>query len=103
MLIAFALCLSLRLKRGTAFLAAGLGAGLTYLLLSALADNANDHLLGRKMAVLFGLPSPLLLWALTALAGFMTAGLGGLCGASLRTVFKRARPETAPLEAPEEH
>lgn len=86
--IAFCIILVCPMKNGRAFLATGMGAVLCYLLYSINADQANEHILSTKMATLFHLPSYVLMIVVTALVGFITAGLGGLTAAALRNLFR---------------
>jgi len=88
MLIACCLCLAWPTKHWQAFLAAGIGAALSYCLMSLVQDMHNEHILSRKMARLFGLPSYIFMIALTTLTGFITAGLGGWTGAALNHLFR---------------
>jgi len=87
--VAFLLVLLLPLRGGAAFLAAGTGAALTYFIMALLADLANNHILSTKMALLFHVPSFIFMLLLTALSGFITAGLGGWAGALLRRFTRR--------------
>ena len=89
MLIGFLLILALPMRKNwQSFLATGLGAAICYTLATLWADQANDHILSRKMAVLFHLPSYPLMIAVTALIGFITAGLGGWTASALRRIFQ---------------
>lgn len=98
MLIGFCITLILPMKRkGQSFLATGLGAALCYILIAIWADQANAHILSRKMAVLFHLPSYLLMIAITALVGFLTAGFGGWTAAALRRLFQQSKIKEAEL------
>ncbi|WP_118972707.1 hypothetical protein [Taibaiella koreensis] len=96
-LIGFCITLLLPLRRnGMSFLAAGLGAALCYLLLCIITDQANEHILSRKMAVLFHLPSSWFMTAVTVLLGFITAGLGSWTAAALHRLFRNDKlKETA--------
>ncbi len=89
MLIAFLLVIIFPVRGGQAFVSTGTGAALCYLIITFFADRANEQILSRKMAELFGLPSTSLLLVLTALIGFITAGLGGWSGSFLRQMFQR--------------
>ncbi len=53
-----------------------------------MADQANEHILSGKMAMLFHLPSYLFMIVVTALTGFVTAGLGSWTAAALRRLFR---------------
>jgi hypothetical protein len=86
--IAFFIILICPMKNGRAFLATGTGAALCYLLYSINADQANEHILSTKMATLFHLPSYSFMIVVTALIGFITAGLGGWTGAALRNLLR---------------
>lgn len=88
MLIAFCIVLAVPMKSGLAFLAPATGAALCYLFMSILRDQANKHILSRKMAELFHLPSYILMIIVTALIGYITAGLGGWIAATLRNLFQ---------------
>lgn len=89
MLIGFCLILALPMRRNwQSFLATGLGAALCYTAISLFTDQANEHILSRKMAVLFHLPSYPLMIAVTALIGFLTAGFGGWTASALRRLFQ---------------
>lgn len=89
MLIGFCLVLAAPLRKNwQSFLATGSGAALCYLLLTITTDQANEHILSRRMATLFHLPSYALLIALTVLIGFLTAGLGGWTAGALRRMFR---------------
>lgn len=92
MLAACCIAFLLPMKNGRSFLATGLGAALCYSIVSLMADQANDHILSRKMAVLFGMPSYSLMIVLTAMTGFITAGLGGWTGAAFHRLFRKQRP-----------
>jgi CDP-diglyceride synthetase len=88
--IACCLILLLPMHRNwQAFLATGLGAALCYTVITLLTDQANEHILSRKMAILFHLPSYPFMIVVTALTGFITAGLGGWAGSALRRLFQR--------------
>ena len=91
--VAFFIILICPMRNGRAFLATGAGAALCYLLYSITADQANDHILSSKMAELFHLPSYILMIVVTALVGFITAGLGGWTGAALRNLFRPHKSE----------
>lgn len=86
---AFVIALLLPMKKGTAFMATGLGAAACYTLICLLTDNANQHILSTRMATLFHLPASWLMIPVTALAGFVTAGLGGWTGAAFKLLFRR--------------
>lgn len=89
MLIGFCLVLAAPLRKNwQSFLATGSGAALCYLLITITTDQANEHILSRRMATLFHLPSYALLIALTVLIGFLTAGLGGWTAGALRRMFR---------------
>ena len=88
MIIAFLLILLLPMKSGKAFLATATGAAIAFVVMSTLADLANQHILSSKMAVLFHMPSFVLMIIVTALIGFVTAGLGGWTGAALYQLFR---------------
>lgn len=98
MLIAFCIILVLPLKTGLSFLAPATGAALCYLFITLIADQANEHILSGKMAVLFfHTPSYILMIGVTALTGFITAGLGGWIAATLRNLFRTTpEPESGP-------
>jgi len=99
--VAFILVLLLPLrKKSAAFLAPALGSGVCWLLLAALKDYPNHHLLSQKIASLFHLPSFVLLILVCGLIGFVTAGLGGWTAAALQALFKPSRPEDKTEEAP---
>lgn len=87
--VAFCLTLIFPLKPGRSFLSAGLGGLIAFLLLSYLADRANEHLLSTRMAVLFQLPSYIFMLVLTALVGGITTGLGGWTGAALHRMLRK--------------
>lgn len=95
MLIAFFVVLVLPMKKSASFLAAALGVGLCWLLVALVADFKNEHLLSTKMAALFGLPSYVLMVALSPLTGFITGGLGGWTAAALRDLFRAKQPAAA--------
>jgi hypothetical protein len=86
--IAFILILLLPMKSARAFLSTALGTAITYIILSIKADMANQHILSTKMATLFHMPSFAAMIVLTALIGFITAGLGGWCGATLSQLLR---------------
>lgn len=97
-LTGFCITLALPLKKtGLSFLATGLGAALCYTIICIFTDRANDHILSRKMALLFHLPSYTLMIVVTALIGLITAGLGGWTAATLRRLF---RPAASTEESP---
>ncbi len=87
--VAFIIILMLPMRGGRAFLATGLGAAIAFFILSYMADTANEHILSSRMAMLFGLPSYAFMLLLTALTGFITAGLGGWTAALLRRLLQR--------------
>lgn len=64
---------------------------LMWLLFSAYQSSMNDHLLGNRIGVLFGLPSNFDGWFLMVLIsgipGGIVAGLGGLAGQYIRKAF----------------
>jgi hypothetical protein len=92
LLVAFLIALMLPMKNGKSFLATGLGAAIAWLLISLSADLANDHILGSRMATLMlKTPSYGLMIAITALVGFITAGLGGWTGAAVRNMFRQPK------------
>lgn len=62
---------------GSAFWIPGIAGALAWIALTAWQDLANEQILSEKMAQLFHLPSPYLLWLLEGLIGFITTGLGG--------------------------
>ncbi len=98
MLIGFCIILAVPMKRrGYSFLATGLGAALCYTFIAVWTDEANAHILSRKMAVLFHLPSYWLMIVITALIGFLTAGFGGWTAAALRRLFQQAKIKEAEL------
>lgn len=87
-LIGACITLLLPMRRNwQSFLAAGTGAALCYVLICCITDWDNGHILSRKMATLFHLPSYPFLIAVTALCGFITAGLGSWTAAALRRLF----------------
>ena len=89
MLLAFFIILLLPLKGGKAFLAAALGTALAYTIMSLQTDLANEHILSSKMAVLFHLPSYILMIVITALMGAITAGLGAWVASALQLLFRK--------------
>lgn len=85
MLIGFCLILVLPMRKNwQSFLATGSGAALCYTWIALFTDQANEHILSRKMAVLFHLPSYVLMIVITVMVGFFTAGLGGWTASALR-------------------
>ncbi len=88
MLLSFIVILFLPLKPAGSFLATALGVGICWLLVALIKDFRNEHLLSRKMAELFSLPSYTLLIFLTTITGFLTGGLGGWTAALLRKLFQ---------------
>ena len=88
MLIAFVLILLLPMKSVKAFISTALGTAIAYTVLCTRTDIANQHILSTKMATLFHMPSFAVMIVLTALIGFITAGLGGWTGATLSQLFR---------------
>lgn len=88
MILAFVVILLLPMSRAKAFLATALGTSISYAVMSIRTDVANDHILSSKMAVLFHMPSFIMMVVLTILIGFITAGLGGWTGAALSQLFR---------------
>lgn len=88
MLIAFAAVLALPMSAWRAFLAAGSGTGISYLLIALKADVDNAHLLSRKMAELFSLPHYGFMLLLTMLCGWITAGIGAVIAVSLNRLLR---------------
>ncbi len=88
MLISFVLILVFPVRSWQAFLATGIGAAVCYFFIAFRTDQANEHLLSRKMADLFQLPSYSFMIIITVVTGFITAGLGGWTGAKLYRLLK---------------
>jgi len=85
--IAFLLPLLLNLKPAAAFLAGFGGIGLFWAVTAVVKDNANEHILSQKMAVLFHLPNYFLFIVVTVLIGALVGGLSGLTGSYIRRMF----------------
>lgn len=75
------------LRPAKAFLAGCLGIGLLWLGIVLLADMPNEHILSRKMAVLFRLPGYIWFIIVTVLVGALTGGLPAWSGALARKAF----------------
>lgn len=85
--VAFLITSLLPARAGRSFLAGAIGVALCWFCIIFVADWGNDHLLSRKMAILFKLPSYALLLGLNTLIGFITGGLGGWAASSLSQRF----------------
>ena len=72
-----------------AFFSAGLGFGLSWLLLAIWISIDSESDLPKKMAELMGLANDNLLWFATGLLGFVIGGFSGLTGAAFRKIFER--------------
>lgn len=94
MLLSFIILLILPMKGGKAFLAAGLGTALAYIIMSMQVDIANEHILSSKMAILFNLPSYVLMIIITAMIGAVTAGLGAWMASAFRLLFIKKNMQT---------
>lgn len=85
---AFAVALLLPQSVGKGFLAGFLGVFLLWLLLSLWIDFKNEHLLSRKIALLFPLGgSSFLLILVTAFVGALVGGFAAMSGSSLRRLI----------------
>jgi glycerol uptake facilitator-like aquaporin len=89
MLLSFIIILLLPMKGGKSFLAAALGTAIAYVFMSIQTDMANEHILSSKMAMLFHLPSYVLMIVVTALIGAITSGLGAWMGSALHLLFRK--------------
>ena|SRR5688500_9749155 len=78
--VAFGLAFGLARHAQQAFLAGFAGIGLGWLIMSLFFHVRNQGLLTAKVAVLFTLPSSLLLILVTVLIGALTGGLFALAG-----------------------
>jgi small basic protein len=82
--VAFTVVLIAGMRPGKGFLTGFCGVGLWWLLAALWHDNANEHILSQKMAVVFGLHSSYLFVLVTALVGALVGGLAAWGGALLR-------------------
>jgi hypothetical protein len=88
----FIITLLIRQKAFAAFAATFLGLFLLWAIMAMLIDNANNHLLSQKVAVLLHLgSSSMLLIFIAALIGGLVSGFAGLTGSFARkaiTIFR---------------
>ena len=91
-------CLIPLRKNFSSFWATALGTAMSWLLIIVMTDVANEHILSKKMAALFNLPSYTLMILVSILVGFITGGLGGLMGNTLRKLLS---PKTSTSSLPQ--
>ena len=72
------------------------GAGLAWAALSYVQDGRNYGLISRRLAGMFSLPSPLLVYVVMGLLGFVTVFLCSQSGAAMRRMFL-SQDETPPV------
>jgi hypothetical protein len=83
----FIIALTIHQNAGKAFLAGFLGLFLLWGVHAFILDNANDHLLSQKVAVLLPLGgSSTALILITAFTGAIVSGLAALSGSMARTI-----------------
>ncbi|XZF15824.1 hypothetical protein ACTHGU_06785 [Chitinophagaceae bacterium MMS25-I14] len=82
--VSFAVTLLLRLKPGAGFFAGFLGIAILWAGWALKADAANDHILSRKMGILFHLPNYTLFIIVATFIGALAGGLAGWSGALVR-------------------
>ena len=80
-----------------AFLSGFAGTGAAWLVLAGFMDWRNHQILSQKIAVIFHLPSPFLLLALSALIGGLIGGFGAWAGQALRASLTGGRPPEADI------
>lgn len=71
-------------ESGSSFWTAGIAGALAWIVLAAWQDIANGQILSSKIALLFHLPSPYLLWLTEGIAGLLTTGLAGWLAGNFR-------------------
>lgn len=85
--VAFGVALLVHQKAGKAFIAGFLSLFLLWSTLALWMDLENEHILSRKIALLFPLGgSPIVLLLITGLVGGVAAGFAALTGSYLRSM-----------------
>jgi hypothetical protein len=62
----------------------GIAGALAWVVLTGWQDTLNQQILSKKIAHLFSLPSPYILWLIEGLIGYITTGLGGWLAGSFK-------------------
>lgn len=91
--VGFIIVLLLPLSRLASFTSGFLAGFLSWLLAILYADILNDHILSKKLAILFQLPSFVLLILVNALIGGLLAGSGAWLASTIRNFSKKSAPD----------
>ncbi len=88
MLAAFLTGLFISLKKSAVFLIPFLAIACFWMVYAFILGNANDFILAKRIAVLFPLQgNPYLLILVTGIIGGIAAGIAGVFGSQVRTMF----------------
>src|SRR4030095_6373350 len=88
MIVSFLLALFLGRKGGQAFLAGFFGCGIVWLMMALFIQLATGDLLTNRIADLFTLPSPMLLFIVTFFVAAIAGGMAALTGWYLKKIIR---------------
>lgn len=89
--LTFIICALIKSDWFTSFISGFIAIGALWFYKAWSIDKATDSILTTKIASLFTLSEPIMLILVTALAGAIAAGFGGLTGHTFRKLFEKKK------------